>query len=359
MERLAGAQQTRLPRLAEIFDPRDNALNAIRLLLATWVILWHSLRLTGGEIGSASLRQLAASSSVDGFFAISGYLIVSSWLRDPNWFRFLRARVLRIFPAFWVSLVLTALVIAPLALYVQPAVLPSHYWREAVAYVTGNSLLWVNQYDIAGTPAGVPLPGVWNGSMWTLSWEFFCYMGVLAAGVAGLFRWRISIPAVFVLMEVAVLATSYGPIDNLYVSWGSHFGIFFAAGALVHQLRAHLPVSAPLLLAAAGLVLGSLLLPDYRVLAALPGAYLIISVGALLKGVALRNDFSYGTYIYAFPIQQLLLAWLGAATLGVAGLAALSLLVILPLAAASWFIVERPAMKLKQVQRPQSVQRVA
>ncbi len=54
-------------KLGEVFDPRNNALNAWRLALAAEVILWHSFPLTGRSVSSGPVRQLLFSLGVDGF----------------------------------------------------------------------------------------------------------------------------------------------------------------------------------------------------------------------------------------------------------------------------------------------------
>ena len=336
------------PTLGERFDPRHNALNLIRLCLAVLVIVWHSFPLTGHDVGFAPLRQLLGRISVDAFFAISGYLIVSSWLRRPSWRSFLRARVLRIMPAFWVSLLVTAFVIAPIGALLERGVLGHDFWSSASSYVWRNSLLWVNQYGIDQTPVAVPFPAVWNGSMWTLAWEFLCYLGVLALGLLGLFRFRSTIWVLFSAALLGVLATSYGPLHNFYIATAAHFGVMFLAGALVLQVQDRLPLTPTVMGLAVVAILASAWLPDYRLLAALPVAYLMIALGAIGRHprLELRTDLSYGTYIFAFPMQQLL-ASTGAVALGVSGFAILSILATLPVAAASWFGVERPALRLK------------
>jgi len=347
--------------LGVVFDPRQNSLNALRLALALSVIVWHSFALTGAEIQNAPVRQIAGRISVDAFFVISGYLIVSSWIRDPRWSAFLRARALRILPAFWTCLVVTAAVFAPLAILLRGVPFPDGYLADSVSYVVRNAGLYVLQYDIAGTPAGVPYPDAWNGALWTLFWEASCYVGVLVVGVLGLMRHRATFPALFVVATLGVLATSYGPVDNSLVVSGARFGIMFLAGAVIHRYRDRIPVSPPLLLAAALVIAASALLPDYRVVAALPLAYLAISLGALGKHprLQIRTDLSYGTYIYGFPIQQLL-ATAGAAAWGVPAFAVVSIAVTLPVAAASWFLVEKPTLRLKGVRRrPATVQEEA
>jgi peptidoglycan/LPS O-acetylase OafA/YrhL len=339
--------------LADAFQPKANALNAIRLVLATGVIIWHSFPLTGNEMGAGPLRQLLANVWVDGFFAISGYLIVSSWMRRPEWWAFLRARFLRILPGFYVCLIVTAAVLAPVALVLSGRQFPPDFWTEGVGYVLRNATLRMTQFDIAGTPLQVPYPGVWNGSLWTLWWEFLCYLGVLALGVSGAIRWRWVLPAAFALSLVAVLATSYGPVDNYFVVKGGRFGIMFLSGAIVYRFQHRIPASWPLVGTAFAVAIAAAWLPDYRAVAALPLAYALIVSGALLRSPVFwfRNDVSYGIYIYAFPLQQCL-ALFGAAALGVPLFAVLSIALTVPFAMASWFWIERPSVQLRKRAHP-------
>lgn len=338
--------QTR--NLAEVFDPKHNALNAIRLVLAISVIVWHSFPLTGANIGIAPVRVLVSNIGVDSFFAISGYLIVSSWIRNPRWWSFLRARILRIFPAFWTCLILTVVVFAPVAVMIRGVGFPPNYLHGAIQYLTHNFLLRIFTYDVAGTPIGVPYPHVWNGALWTLFWEFLCYLAVLILGLLRLLRFRVVLPTLFVLALAVLLLTTYGPVHNFYADNGSRFGVMFLAGALVYRFEKSIPVSRVAIAVAAVLVVCSTLLVDYRILAALPLAYLVICLGALGTHPRLNfvNDFSYGTYIYGFPLAQLL-ATLGAWRLGVLPFTLLSIAATIPVAALSWFLIERQALKLK------------
>ena len=326
---------------AAVFDPRRNSLNFVRLVLATMVIVWHSFPLTGHDVSWEPARQLLGEGWVDGFFAISGFLIVSSWMRDPHWLRYLSARFLRIMPAFWTCLVVTAFVLAPLTAGVLGP--------DNLAYVMRNSALWIFQYGIAGTPDGVPYDGVWNGSLWTLAWEFLCYLGVLVLGVTGLLRRQFTVPVLFLLAWAGVAATTLGVVDNFYVERGSRFGVMFLAGALIWQYRSRIIISRRYVVAACALLLVSLALPDYRLIAALPVAYLVMVVGAVVQrpGLRMRNDISYGIYIYAFPVQQVLALW-GLWQWGVAAFAVVSIAATIPLAAASWFLVEKPALRLRR-----------
>ncbi|WP_431277443.1 acyltransferase family protein [Leifsonia poae] len=146
-----------------------------------------------------------------------------------------------------------------------------------------------------------------------------------------------------------------GALNNFYLVNASRFGLMFAAGALIYQLRHRLPATWWLVGAATLLTGAASLLPDYRILAALPLAYLLISVGALVKirRLRLENDISYGTYIYAFPLQQVL-ASAGLYVLGVPAFAVAAIMLTLAVASLSWYVIEKPAMRLKRLRVPEA-----
>jgi peptidoglycan/LPS O-acetylase OafA/YrhL len=157
-------------KLGQAFDPRSNALNAFRLAMAMGVILWHYYFLTGRDVPFAPARQLLGEIWVDGFFAISGFLITSSWLGNPRVRDYFAARGLRILPGFYTCMVVTAFVVAPIDMAIQGGsarkLLPS---SVPIEYILKNSAVWMFQYDV-GTPRGMPWHA-WNVSLWTLGWS--------------------------------------------------------------------------------------------------------------------------------------------------------------------------------------------
>lgn len=333
--------------LAVVFEPRLNALNPLRLLLAIGVIVYHSFPLTGR---SAPGGDLLGSVFVDGFFAISGFLLVRSWLRRPQWWPYMRARLIRIMPAFYVCLLVTVVIFAPLSLALQQRPPSPDFIAQDWGYLHRNAFLWMNQFGISDTLDSVPFPDVWNGSLWTLAWEFICYLGVLVLGVSTLLRRDWTIPVLFFLSLVWLVVVTFHRTNYYIVNVGPRFAVMFLAGAVIHRYSHRLPaawwlVGASLLV----VIVSSLLLPDYRVIAALPLAYVCIASGALVKHPRLRfgNDLSYGTYIYAFPIQQIL-AVVGLHKMGVPVFFAAAVALTLPMAALSWFLVEKPAQRLNR-----------
>ncbi|MDH6196940.1 peptidoglycan/LPS O-acetylase OafA/YrhL [Mycobacterium frederiksbergense] len=333
--------------LGRVFDPRFNALNAWRLIFASMVIMQHSWPLTGRRM-TGPFTQLLTEVWVDGFFVISGFLITSSWMRRPKLREYLAARLLRIVPGLWVCVLVVAFVIAPIGVLVQHG--EPLKFSSQLAWALNNGLLNVFHGDIDGTPMEVPWPGVWDGPLWTLIFELICYIAVAVLGVAGLMSKRWTIPTVFVLSLIGAAAVGYPVLAvETIPQMVTRFALVFSAGALVYQFRDRLPANWSLVALCVVLVVAAGLLPNYRVYAALPLAYAVIVSGALLKRLRpqLRNDISYGIYIYGWPVQQLLammgLAWLPPGVFFVVATA-----VTIPLAAASWFLIEKRALKLKR-----------
>jgi peptidoglycan/LPS O-acetylase OafA/YrhL len=334
-------------KLAQAFDPRSNALNAFRLALASGVILWHCYFLTGRNIPFAPARQLLGAIWVDGFFAISGFLITSSWLGKPRVRDYFVARGLRILPGFYTCLVVTAFVVAPIGVAIQGGSAGKLLLSSApIEYILKNSAVWMFQYDVGGTPHGIPWRA-WNVSLWTLGWELLCYIGVAVLGVVGLLSRRWFLPAAMALCWSALLLTTLFLPPSMPHDC-ARFVIMFLAGALLHQGRNMIPARWSLVVVSVVIVLLASLLPDYRLIAAVPLAYAIVVSGALIrsKRLRLRTDLSYGVYIYACPIQQLLIIG------GLGGIIPIAFFVIsaagsLLVAALSWTLVEKPALSLK------------
>ena len=334
--------------------------------MATGVILCHSWPLTGRRVAFEPARQLLSDVWVDGFFAISGFLITWSWFRHPRLREFFVARGLRILPGFWVCLAVIAFVIAPISVAVQGGsargLLQSF---EPIRYLVSNSAVLMAKIDVGGTPRGVPFAGQWNGSLWTLTFELLCYIAVAALGVASLLSRRWILPGLFIL--ALWWSVSLGPTSGVFdkpqgaghavdpaaaalfmEQSAARFAVMFLAGALLYQFRSKIPAAWSLVAGGVLIVLVASLLPNYRMVGAIPLAYAIIVSGALMRHdwLDLRTDLSYGVYIYAWPMQQLLVIC-GLAFLNPFVFAIVATIATLPLAALSWFVVEKPSLALK------------
>jgi peptidoglycan/LPS O-acetylase OafA/YrhL len=339
-------------KLEQVFDPRKNALNAMRLVLAAEVMLFHSWPITGHVLPKPTI-ELLFSVGVDGFFAISGFLITRSWITDPRLRDFLTARALRILPGFYICLIVTAFVFAPLSVAIQGGSAAKLLGSSGpLEYILKNSAVAYLQHDVGGTPRDIPAPGAWNASLWSLVWELLCYLAVAGIGVAGLANRRWISPLILVLAAVSAVFLPPLTFPGVWTipQLAVRSAIMFSAGAVIYQWREVIPARWSLVAVSVVIVLASSQLPDYRVVGALPLAYAVIVTGSLLKNsrLRLRTDLSYGVYIYAFPTQQLLAVCGLATLLHPALFFIVAAAATLPLAALSWFLIEKPSMSLKR-----------
>lgn len=335
------------------FDPRNNSLNLIRLVLALLVLVSHTFPIAGWGDGPMYADENLGGWAVIGFFVLSGYLIMGSRVRTDAG-TYLMHRVARIFPAFLVCLVVTALAFAPIGYWRLNGTLSGFFTtaNTPANYVFANSFLRMSDYSVAGTPGAVPYPGAWNGSLWSLYFEFLCYIvvGLLAfvplvrrsaRGIAVAFA--VSVVAQIRVGDVVALFGGNGEIPLL-----AKLLPYFLGGALLYMLKDRIRFSAPFALLAAGVSFATIsFVPSWggQLVAPLV-AYALLWVSLVLPAprLILRNDVSYGAYIYAFPVQQLVVIF-GGHTLGLVPYVLICTAVTAVLATASWIAVERPVMR--------------
>jgi len=332
--------------LSAVFDPRANSLNALRLGLALLVLVAHAAELGGY---GRDLQPLGAWAVV-GFFCISGYLITASREHSASLRDFLWRRFLRIYPAFLTTLVVVAFVVAPAAGLWAGA----GEWspESAITYVLRNLAVWIFQLDIGEMLGSTPFPSVWNGSLWTLGYEVLCYLVVGAVFLLPGRSHRLTIVVLFLASSV-VAGLASGGITVAPGTASTFCALLssFLSGALLYLWRDRVPVHRVGDVVAATLVVALAAGGAFPGLAGLPVAYLLMSLSVRLPlaRVGARNDISYGVYIYAFPVQQVLACVFSPAVLPLWVFIGLSLAFTVPLAWASWLFVERPALRAKHL----------
>ncbi len=258
--------------------------------------------------------------AVDGFFLVSGYLITKSFAERPELLPYLVKRIARIVPAYFVSFWLCVFVLAPLGQADSKA-----FSLHGILHNAHMNLL-LRDPDAPGVFRGLRIPAL-NGSLWTISYEFRCYLLVpIIAAVAWLLHISIS------RIRWCILAiTCAGLLANSMLWVPARTGVYtditgeaavdlrfaavFGVGALFYLFREKIPLNN--FLAAASFVLlvaGLFYQRTAEAAVAFLGGYLIfwfaLKVRAFRAGeLAARNDISYGVYLYAWPIQ-IFLVWL-------------------------------------------------
>jgi peptidoglycan/LPS O-acetylase OafA/YrhL len=343
------------PRLliGKPFDSRNNGLNLIRFLLALAVLIHHSWPLSGRPEEPSFAGDTLGGWAVAGFFVVSGYLITASRYSNSLG-EYLVHRVARIMPAFVVCLLVVAAIFAPIGWYVTHGTFEGFLTTGTTPfnYIFSNLGLRMQTYDIGGTPVGVPYPGAWNGSLWSLYYEFCCYLIVAFIGLFAVFRtspWPVT---VLFIASVAVNAqtANIAPYTQGNFDLDLLFRLlpFFLGGAVLQAWRHRVGIH---------WALGTLSIAvSIFVTAAVPGwggaasavfiAYGTFWIASWMPSPVFvrKNDVSYGLYIYAFPVQQAL-AMAGVHEHGLFLFMVAATLGTLPLAIASWLVVERPIMR--------------
>lgn len=361
---------------AQAFNPTNNSFGFLRLTLAVVVVFSHSFPLGGFGIDRLAAltqgRYTLGLLSVAMFFMLSGFLICRSASVSRSVPRFLWHRFLRIFPAYWVCLVLCGCLFAPLMAFVEfgtfthifcaPRNSPQSFMvsNAGLFHLNGFSLggvLFIRPNSIADLLRHNPLPGMFNGSLWTLPFEVGCYLavGVLAAigvlrrarlVVIGLFAGLWSLHAFdYLNPDGFQRCLPYPGMKQLVM-----LCLFFSAGCVCFLYREKIPHSTAIFVISLVLLGGSLPLGVFGLIApaTLTYAFLWVAFALPFGRFDRKGDFSYGTYIYAFPVQQGM-ALLGIQEKGFALYFISSLLLTSVFAFLSYRLIEAPCLRLKTI----------
>lgn len=338
-------------RVGGMLEPEENNFGLIRLGLALAVLVSHAFYLKSGQARAEPLTGWTGHSlgehAVQIFFFLSGLMVAQSADRSASLLRFAVARSLRIFPGLIVCVLLTAIVLGPFVTALDAAAYITA--PELRSYILKTVTLTTGLAPLPGVFSNVPAAGVVNMSLWTLKYEVLCYAGLAVAAGAGMFRpnrgkWPavlLSLFMVLIFLKSRSGTEPYTAAENV-----RYFALFFATGVLAYLIRDHLPLHYALLAGlgvcfwlALGTRLSELASAAFLGYAALTAAALPLGP---MRAWANRHDLSFGVYIYACPMQQLIVE--RAPDLPVALQIVLAIAAVAPLAFASWTLVERPAL---------------
>ncbi|MBV9078577.1 MAG: acyltransferase [Methylobacteriaceae bacterium] len=331
--------------LGEALTGPHNGFGALRLALAVAVVVSHAFSVTTGRVADEPLHRLTGYTlgehAVNGFFAISGFLVTMSFT-TRGWRDYVVARLLRIGPGLVAATLAVAFLLGPILTALPPGAYfaSTDLWRFVLRTLTTFKSSAALPGLFTGNPFTFPM-----GTVWTLKYETLCYAGVLAAGLAGVLARRGAALALAFALFLALIAAGFvGPPPTAL-----RLAFLFAAGAALYLWRDRVPVLPwpSLALLAASLVLsGTELYPALLFAGSALAVITLAFAPALARpSLALRRDLSYGTYLYGWPIQQSLRQlWPGADPLT---LLVPSLALTLVMAALSWQLVEAPALALK------------
>ncbi|KGN80722.1 hypothetical protein HW49_05110 [Porphyromonadaceae bacterium COT-184 OH4590] len=336
---------------------RNNNFDFLRLLFASFVIITHSYTLSGEGnsdfLGVFTNSQLQLSKiGVTGFFVISGYLIYQSMERSSNLINYLWKRFLRLFPALFVALIFTVLILP----FVYESNIPYIKNKDVWTYIPLNIVLYP-QYTISGVFENNLYPKIINGSLWTIRYEFLMYIAI-----ALLFRFRknrnitiaiISFVWLLCIMALYILPQSVLQINFIFrVKNLLQLGACFFGGALLSAIGLNSNSKHILKMFVSLLIIFIVALKyelsEYLYYIIVP--LLIIFIGLLplyfIKDISKNiGDLSYGTYLYAFVVQQFIMCLYN---LNHIQLMLFTFIITLFLAYISWHIIEKRFIALKK-----------
>lgn len=320
---------------------RDNSFDAIRHLAALAVLVSHHYALAGLQEpivqGYTSLGAIA----VLAFFAISGFLITQSFLNTPRFSHYMAKRIARIFPAL-IACAFVMVYIFGTAFSHKGA------FNFAFSLEALTDFLKVSAFgraDIGDITSGFIFKDSFNGSLWTLKIEFGFYF---ALALALMVLRKAAVPLIMTMgfcITTYLCTQSTHPLAPKLLVY-STVGIAFFVGASLHFYRHVFSSSKAKIMTgvlSAALILVSLNTPFVMVLASIGVSLLVLSVGTLYKDriIKSRFDISYGMYLYAFPVQQLMI---NTTDLGFYASMLATLVVVVMLATLSWLLIEKPAL---------------
>lgn len=341
-------------RLSAFTHGRDNNFNLIRIVAAYAVLVIHSFPLAGAAVPFRDILGMTIGDiAVDVFFITSGFLVTASLLTRQSAIEFVWARALRIFPALLVMLLLT---VVGLGLFFTTFSWSSYltdpklyrYFLKSLTLFSGV------KYDLPGVFETNPYKNAVNGSLWTMPFEVKMYATLALVWVLlrRVPKFRVQAFEVTVLAG-ACLAGILHVLAHFNLIGGAHafrLSFMFFSGASLFVLRERIVLSGSTFSLFA-LALGMAVFNQnaffivYTATLAYVLIYLAYVPAGYIRSYNKLGDYSYGVYIYAFPVQQSTAALIPGVS--VLSMVLISSVVTLAFAVLSWHLLEKHALKLK------------
>ncbi len=341
--------------LGELAVGRDNNMDLVRLACALAVVAGHVYTMdvadTADLRGVPRVLDRVMNVGLDIFFVLSGFLITASMIRAKDARRFVVLRLSRILPALVPAALFCMFIVGPLATTVplRDYFASSDLWRYLVSAALANP-----DATLPGVFENAALPGSVNEPTWTLRYEMLMYALVLAAGLAGLLnRAAYAVGAALFAGFYAANATwLHLETDVEAVRHLTRFVLAFGIGAGFWLFRDRVPMHNSILAAfalIAWIAGGTALGPASLTLAAAYGALYVAFLPTPAFAHRMGGDYSYGLYIYHWPVASLLTVLFADASPHL--VFAITLPTAAMLAIASWHMVEAPCLAMARGKR--------
>lgn len=348
--KLIASNEINLARLSNNFD-------FLRLFAASLVIIAHSPIILGSSSLPWDPIQAFFGISMGRFgvlmfFIISGFLIAMSWEKKKNIVDFALGRVLRIYPAAIVIVLLSVFVLGPLLTTFS---IDEYFSNDLTKQYIQDVTLYRMYYFLPGVFELNPISSI-NGSLWTLPYEFTCYIFLAILGLIKVIsKKQIMLIAFVALLLIQVLFSveiNKIVIPIIGIDFKTFYSLFlyFISGSVFYVFREHIKLNILVAVLSAVILYGFKDTSISLYLSFILLTYIIMFV-AFYKPLPFQKfgqygDFSYGLYLYAFPVQQLIVYFFGD-SISLFSMILLSFLFTFPFAYFSWNAIEKPSLKLR------------
>jgi peptidoglycan/LPS O-acetylase OafA/YrhL len=319
----------------------------MRLLLAIGVICFHTAVTSYGADAQTRLQYSLwwepFGLILPMFFALSGFLVAGSLERCKTLFMFLGLRAIRILPALAVEIFISALILGPLFTTESTRA----YFSAPEFHDYFLNILGDIHYHLPGVFTSNPNDAV-NGQLWTVPYELICYIVIAGLALVGAVRDRrklLAALAMFYVLQIGHTIIHPRHFNGLATGWS--LVMMFLAGITLYRYRDTVPWNQKLALVSLALGLVLIAVPNGDRFEALPLAYVTVYLGLLnprRHRLLLSGDYSYGLFLYGFPIQQACVALGFARGSWYFNLAA-AIPATFAVAVISWWLIEKPTLK--------------
>jgi peptidoglycan/LPS O-acetylase OafA/YrhL len=351
-------------------DLKNNAFDFMRLLLALLVVVSHTatlglfgmephLNLTDFKFFYEGLITVGGF-AVYSFFTISGFLITGSWFNSNNdWALFVKKRLVRIVPAFWTALIVITIVFLPFSYVLQNGNLITYfqdYFVKSLGFVTKNLFFDINLWGIDGLFSVKGDGGnTIDGPIWTIRYELYAYFWVVVLGLLNFLQNSRKLISIFFALWATYVAMVFVPnfrntLGNIFNDvWWIPLCTYFFAGSLLFIFKDKINWSFKYFLISAIVIVLGIIANLFPLVGPIFFSFFILYLGLRLPITNLTKrmgDFSYGIYIYSWPIQKLLTI-AGINQFGIFVYGGLSLILSIGAGYLSWNLVEKKFLKHK------------
>ena len=322
-----------------------NNFDFLRVVFAFTVAFAHLIELSDLEILKPFKVFFNTRLAIDGFFIVSGFLIAKSYENSTTIKDYIIRRAKRIIPAYAVVILISALFLSAISTYSLSEYFSNiQFWK----YLTAN-LSFQNYLEPC-------LPGVFetnkfcavNGALWTIKLEEAFYL------LVPVFYWLVRVKKfnfyaliIIVYLLSVTYYTYFLSIDNYRIAKQlpgalAFFGtgiVFYKNFSLLQKWKDYIIIPCLIIFFLEHYILKTQLLKPVAF------GFMVFYVAysfRFLNNFGKYGDFTYGIYIYHFPLIQLFVY------LGLFNkyppilICMLSLMLTLLLAILSWYLIEIP-----------------